>query len=37
MIDIRELRRDPDAYLARLARKGAEQLGWDLLDRRGSE
>jgi seryl-tRNA synthetase len=32
MIDIRELRRDPDAYLARLARKGAEQLGRDLLE-----
>ena len=32
MIDIRELRRDPDAYIARLARKGAEQLGRELLE-----
>src|SRR5436190_928738 len=32
MIDIRELRRDPDAYLARLARKGAERLGGELLE-----
>jgi seryl-tRNA synthetase len=27
MIDIRELRRDPKAYLAKLARKGAGELG----------
>src|SRR4029450_5629876 len=32
MIDIRELRRDPEAYLARLARKGAGELGQELLD-----
>ena len=32
MIDIRELRRDSDAYIARLARKGAEQLGRELLE-----
>ena len=32
MIDIRELRRDPEAYLAKLARKGAGELGQELLD-----
>jgi seryl-tRNA synthetase len=32
VIDIRELRRDHDAYLVRLARKGAEQLGRELLE-----
>ena len=31
MIDIRELRRDPDRFVARLARKGAQQIGRDLL------
>ena len=31
MIDIRELRRDPGA-LAKLARKGAGELGQELLD-----
>jgi seryl-tRNA synthetase len=31
MIDIRALRREPDAYIARLARKGAEKLGRELL------
>jgi seryl-tRNA synthetase len=32
MIDIRELRRNPDTYLARLARKRAEQLGRELVE-----
>jgi seryl-tRNA synthetase len=32
MIDIRELRNDPDGFLARLARKGAEQAGRELLE-----
>ena len=32
MIDIQELRRDSDAYLARLARKEAEQLGRELFE-----
>jgi seryl-tRNA synthetase len=32
MIDIRELRRNPEAYLAKLARKGAGELGQELLD-----
>jgi seryl-tRNA synthetase len=32
MIDIRALRREPDAYIARLARKGAEKLGRELLE-----
>ena len=32
MIDIRELRRNPETYLARLARKGAAELGQELLD-----
>ena len=32
MIDIRELRRDPDAYLTRLARKGAGGLVQELLE-----
>src|SRR4051812_42826398 len=32
MIDVRELRNDPDGILARLARKGAEQLGRELLE-----
>ena len=32
MIDIRELRRDPDAYSARLARKGATDFVQELLD-----
>jgi len=32
MIDIRELRRNPGTYLARLARKGAGELGQELLD-----
>jgi seryl-tRNA synthetase len=31
MIDIRELRRDPERLLARLARKGAQQIGRELL------
>ena len=31
MIDIRELRHDPEPYLARLRRKGAEELGRELL------
>ena len=32
MIDIRELRKDPEAYAARLARKGADRLAEELLD-----
>ncbi len=32
MIDIRELRADPDGYVARLARKGAGELGRELLE-----
>ena len=32
MIDIRELRRDPDAYLARVARKGAAGVVGELLE-----
>jgi seryl-tRNA synthetase len=32
MIDIRELRNDPDSFLARLARKGAEDVGRELLE-----
>jgi seryl-tRNA synthetase len=32
MIDIRELRNDPDGFLARLARKGADAAGRELLD-----
>src|SRR4051812_38085511 len=32
MIDIRELRADPDGYLARLRRKGAEETGRELLE-----
>jgi seryl-tRNA synthetase len=32
MIDVRELRSDPQAFLARLRRKGAEQLGSELLE-----
>ena len=32
MIDIRELRRNPGTYLAKLARKGAGELGQELLD-----
>ena len=32
MIDIRGLRRNPEAYLAKLARKGAGELGQELLD-----
>ncbi len=32
MIDIRELRADPDGTIARLARKGAGELGRELLD-----
>src|SRR5262249_60531880 len=32
MIDIRELRRDPSAYSARLARKGAGQVVQELLE-----
>jgi seryl-tRNA synthetase len=31
MIDIRELRRDPDRFVAKLARKGAQLIGRDLL------
>jgi seryl-tRNA synthetase len=31
MIDIRELRRDPDGFLARLARKGAADIGRELI------
>jgi seryl-tRNA synthetase len=30
MIEIRDLRRDPDGFLAKLARKGAEQVGLEL-------
>ena len=32
MIDIRELRRDPDAYLSKVARKGADGLVRELLE-----
>jgi seryl-tRNA synthetase len=32
MIDIRELRNDPEGFLARLRRKGAEELGRELLE-----
>jgi seryl-tRNA synthetase len=32
MIDIRELRRDPDAFLAKVARKGAADLGRQLIE-----
>jgi seryl-tRNA synthetase len=32
MIDIRELRNDPGAYAAKLARKGAGNLVQELLD-----
>jgi seryl-tRNA synthetase len=32
MIDIRELRNEPDGFLARLARKGAEDVGRELLE-----
>jgi seryl-tRNA synthetase len=32
MIDIRQLRRDPDAFLAKLARKGAEETGRQLIE-----
>jgi seryl-tRNA synthetase len=32
MIDIRELRRDPDAFLAKLGRKGAADLGRQLIE-----
>jgi len=32
VIDIRELRKDPDAYLTRLSRKGAERLVRELLE-----
>jgi seryl-tRNA synthetase len=32
MIDIRELRRDPEAYIERLARKGADHLARELLE-----
>src|SRR4051812_49366722 len=32
MIDIRELRNEPDAFLARLRRKGAEDAGRELLE-----
>ena len=31
MIDIRELRRDPEGFVAKLARKGAQLIGRDLL------
>ncbi len=31
MIDIRELRRDPDRFITKLARKGAEPIGRELL------
>ena len=32
MIDIRELRKDPSAYLTKLSRKGAEGLAQELLE-----
>jgi seryl-tRNA synthetase len=32
MIDVRELRNDPEGFLAKLRRKGAEQIGRELLE-----
>src|SRR4051812_38294234 len=32
MIDIRELRAEPETFLARLRRKGAEEVGRELLE-----